>query len=62
MKFIKKCDFCKKVRLWFLIKQREIKPNEFMPKIKSEKKMCGFCFNKAKKYFIKEGKNQVEEK
>lgn len=48
----KGCEICKKPRLWFLIKQRSMKPNSFMPVIKSQKKMCGRCFKNVNKYFV----------
>lgn len=50
----KKCEICKRPWiLWFFVKCRVIKPNEFMPLVKSKKKMCGRCFNKAKNYNFK---------
>lgn len=50
MNFIKNCEICKKTKLWFFIKQREMKPNSFMPVIKSQKKMCKGCFKRIKEY------------
>lgn len=61
-KLFTKCEICKKNRLWFLVKRREMKPNDFMPKIKSDKKMCNKCFGAMTKYFVHEGKYKVEEK
>lgn len=52
----KKCGFCNKNKLWFQVKQRELKPNDNMPLVKSDRPMCPKCFIKAKKYFVKETK------
>lgn len=52
----KLCEICKKPKLWFFISHREMKPNEFMPLIKSKDKMCGKCFKVARGYNFKNGK------
>lgn len=66
MKILKPCEICKKNKLWFLISYREMKPNEFMPMIRSKAKMCGKCFKGVNKHFggkggkaIVKGKNSV---
>lgn len=62
MYIIVKCDLCKKNRLWLLVKHRSIKPNDFMPKVKSKKKMCNGCFKNVERYFVKQGIHKLEEK
>lgn len=47
----KKCESCKQKKFWFQLKHREFKPNSFMPRIKSQIKMCKRCFQKLKANF-----------
>lgn len=51
MILFEKCTGCKTKYLWFLVKQREFKPNSFMPMVKSQFKMCNKCFKRTTNYF-----------
>lgn len=54
MNLFEKCEVCKRYKLWFQkVEHREMKPNSFMPLVKSEKKMCGKCFKRIKSYNFK---------